>query len=101
MAKKTNWMDVEMADKPNVVVVDIGYLNDETARNRAYEIFALGVGRQNLIWGPSTGQMRIHIAIPKTKFTKVMAALPIQAEKTWFGSTHRYHAKPPPVAKKP
>lgn len=84
-----NWMDVEM-EKKDVVVVDLGYINDESARNRADEILALGVSSRNLIWGPSTGQPRLHIHIPKTKVLKIMKALPIQAKKTWFGATHSY-----------
>ena len=85
-----DWMDVEMSKKVDVVIVDIGYVNDESARNRADKIFALGIGRKNLIWGPSTGSPRIHINIPKSKVEKTMKALPIQAKKTWFGATHSY-----------
>lgn len=85
-----DWMDVEMSKKADVVIVDIGYLNEESARNRADKIFALGISKKNLILGSSTGQPRIHINIPKTKVTKVMDALPIQTKKTWFGATHSY-----------
>ena len=85
-----NWMDVEMPKKTDVVIVDIGYVTDESARNRADKIFALGVSTRNLIWGPSTGDPRIHMYIPKTKVAKIMSALPIQAKKTWFGATHSY-----------
>jgi len=85
-----DWMDVEMSKKVDVVIVDIGYVNDESARNRADEIFALGIGKKNLIWGPSTGSPRIHMNIPKSKVAKIMKALPIQAKKTWFGATHSY-----------
>lgn len=84
-----NWMDVEMFKK-DVVIVDIGYVTDESARNRADKIFALGIGKKNLVWGPSTGQPRIHMHIPKSKVSKIMKALPIQAKKTWFGATHSY-----------
>lgn len=88
---KNLWMDVEM-EKKSVMVVDCGYANEEAARNRADEIFALGVGKTNLSCGPSTGGLRIHIHIPKTKVKKITAALPISAEKTWFGATHSYLA---------
>ena len=84
-----NWMDVEM-DKKDIVIVDVGYVNNESARNRADKIFALGVGKKNLIWGPSTGNLRIHIYIPKTKVPKIMDALPIKSKKTWFGATHSF-----------
>jgi len=85
-----DWMDVEMSEKVDVVIVDIGYVTEESARNRADELFALGIGKKNLIWGPSTVAPRIHIHIPKTKITKIMKALPIQEKKTWFGATHSY-----------
>jgi len=85
-----DWMDVEMAKSPDVMIVDIGYVNDKEARGRADEIFALGIGKKNLIWGPSTASPRIHIHIPKSKITKIMEALPIQKKKTWFGATHSY-----------
>jgi len=84
-----DWMDVEM-DKKDIVVVDIGYVTDESARNRADEFFALGIGTKNLIWGPTTGDPRIHIHIPKSKVAKIMSALPIKTKKTWFGATHSY-----------
>lgn len=87
----TDWMDVEMDKKEDVMIIDIGYVTDESARNRADEIFALGVGKKNLIWGPSTGDPRIHMTIPKTKREKVMSSLPISNKKTWFGATHSYH----------
>ena len=83
-------MDVEMSEKVDVAIVDIGYVTEESARNRADEFFALGIGKKNLIWGPSTGPPRIHIHIPKSKVDKIMKALPIQAKKTWFGATHSY-----------
>ena len=86
-----DWMDVEM-DKKDIMIVDCGYVTEENARNRADEIFALGVGKKNLKWGPSTGDPRIHIHIPKSKTEKVLAALPISNEKTWFGATHSYLA---------
>jgi len=86
-----DWMDVEMDKKKDVMIIDIGYVNDESARNRADEIFALGVSKKNLVWGPSTGGPRIHVAIPKTKREKVMSSLPISDKKTWFGATHSYH----------
>ena len=85
-----NWMDAEMTEKPDVVIVDIGYVTDESARDRADKMFALGIGKKNLIWGPSTGAPRIHMHIPKSKVTKVMETLPIQAKKTWFGATHSW-----------
>ena len=84
-----NWMDVEI-DEKDIIIVDVGYINDESARNRADKIFALGVGKKNLIWGPSTGAPRIHIHIPKTKVPKIMKALPIKSQKTWFGATHSF-----------
>lgn len=93
MSKVPSWMDAEPLDGSDVsvIIIDIGYVTDESARNRADEIFALGVGKKNLIWGPSTGDPRIHLHIPKTKKDKVFAALPITDKKTWFGATHSYH----------
>lgn len=85
----TVWMDVEM-NKKDIMVVDCGYVTEKKARNRADEIFAQGVGKKNLIPGPSTGNPRIHIHIPKTKIRKVVAALKISNKKTWFGATHSY-----------
>lgn len=88
-----NWMDVEMEKTPGIVIVDMGYINDESTRNRADKILALGVSSKNLILAPSAGSPRLHFHIPKTKVAKVMDALPIQAEKTWFGATHSYLGK--------
>lgn len=87
--KKCDWMDVEV-EKKDVMIIDCGYLHKEAARDRSDKIFALGVGKSNLIWGPSTGGQRIHISIPESKRKKVLAALPISDEKTWFGATHSY-----------
>ena len=78
--------------KADVMIIDIGYVTDESARNRADELFALGISKKNLVWGPSTGDPRIHICIPKSKIKKVLGALPISDKKTWFGATHSYHA---------
>ena len=88
--KEPNWMSVEMEKSPAVMIVDCGDLNEEGARDRADKIFAVGVGGSNLRWGPSTGQQRIHINIPKTKQASVLAQLPISDKKTWFGATHSY-----------
>lgn len=90
---KVNWMDVEMDKNPDVMIIDIGYVNDEPARNRADEIFALGIGKKNLVCGPSAGKLRIHMNIPKSKQKMILAALPIQAKKSWFGATHSYLGK--------
>ena len=87
---KKNWLDVEAVKDKDVVIIDCGYVTSQTARDRADAIFALGVGRSNMVWGPSTGDPRIHINIPKRKVEKVMAALPISDKKTWFGATHSY-----------
>ena len=89
---KPNWLDVE-AGKTDVMIIDIGYVTDESARNRADELFAFGIGKQNLVWGPSTGDPRIHIHIPKSKREKVLSTFPIENKKTWFGATHSYKAK--------
>lgn len=83
-------MDVEMSEKVDVVIVDIGYVAEESARNRADKLFALGIGKSNLIWGPSTSGHRIHMHIPKSKVAKIMKALPIKTKKTWFGATHSF-----------
>ena len=85
-----SWMDVEMSKDPDVMIIDCGYVNEESARNRADTVFALGISRRNLTWGPSTGSVRIHISIPKTKQSMVKQALPISDKKTWFGATHSY-----------
>lgn len=89
MAKRDTWMDVEV-DKADIIVVDCGYVSEQSARDRADAIFALGVSKSNLVWGPSTGVPRIHVKIPKSKVAKVMAALPISDEKTWYGATHSF-----------
>lgn len=86
------WMDVEI-DKNDIVVVDCGYAKKESARNRADKIFALGVGKKNLAWGPSTRGHRIHIHIPKSKVEKVLSALPISDGKSWYGATHSFLAE--------
>ena len=88
---KTDWMDVEVDKNKDTMIIDIGYVNEESARNRADEIFALGVGRGNLIWGPTTGEARIHISIPKTKQKKVLSLPGVSDKKTWYGATHSYH----------
>jgi len=88
----SNWMDVEMDNKTDVMIIDIGYVNEESARNRADAIFALGISKRNLVWGPSTVQPRIHIRIPKAKQKMVLEKLPISTKKTWFGATHSYPA---------
>jgi len=84
------WMRVEM-DKEDIVVIDCGFVSEQAARDRADEVFALGIGRANLAWGPTAGRdPRIHIYIPPSKVKKIMAALPISDKKTWFGATHNY-----------
>ncbi|MCJ7828444.1 MAG: hypothetical protein MUP81_01730 [Dehalococcoidia bacterium] len=83
------WMDVEVR-MVDIVVVDCGYLSEQSARDHADAIFALGVSRRNLVRGPSMGKPRIHVKIPKSKVAKVMAALPISDKKTWYGATHSY-----------
>lgn len=85
-----NWMNVEI-HKDDSMIIDIGYVTDEKARDRADELFAIGVGKKNLVWGPSTGDPRIHMFIPKTKRAKVLSKFPISEKKTWFGATHSYH----------
>ena len=77
-------------DKADIVVVDCGYVSEQGARDRADQIFTLGVGRSNLSWGPSTKGGRIHILIPKSKVKRVMSALPISDRKTWYGATHSF-----------
>ena len=91
---KNLWMRVEMCNE-DIVVVDCGNANEQNSRDRANEIFALGVGKKNLAWGPSTCEPRIHILIPTKKVGKVMAALPISDKKTWYGATHSYLANKP------
>ena len=86
---KDLWMRVEI-DKENIVVIDCGYLEEQAARDRADQIFALGIGKKNLSWGPSTKEPRIHILIPAQKVKRVLSALPIKTEKTWYGATHSY-----------
>ncbi|HEG44076.1 MAG TPA: hypothetical protein ENH94_08510 [Phycisphaerales bacterium] len=88
--KTPDWMDVEM-DKADVMIIDIGYVTEQSSRDRADKIFALGIGKKNLVWGPSTGGPRIHIHIPKSKRKKVLVTLPISDKVTWFGATHSYH----------
>ena len=87
--ERPNWFDVE-AEKDDSMIIDIGYVTDESARNRAEKLFAFGISKKNLVWGPSTGDMRIHIFIPKARREKVLAAFPIQDKKTWFGATHSW-----------
>jgi len=72
------------------MIVDCGYLHEQKARDRADQIFALGVSRRNLIFGPSSGRgmARLHIRIPKLKQAAVTKALRISDKKTWFGATH-------------
>lgn len=82
------WLQVESGK--DVMIIDIGYVNDESARNRADKLFGAGIGKKNLVWGPSTGQPRIHIIIPKSKREKILNDFPIQSKKTWFGATHSY-----------
>ncbi len=89
MANKS-WMDVEMDKDKDVVIIDCGYVTSQTSRDHADAIFALGVSRSNIVWGPSTGDPRIHINIPRMKVKKVMEALPISDKKTYFGATHSY-----------
>jgi len=86
-----DWMDIEMYKK-DVIIIDLGYITDEAARNRADEIIALGVGKRNLVAGPSTGSPRLHICIPSTKRKRIFEALPISDKKTWFGANYSYLA---------
>ena len=84
-------LSVETKNPPrDLVIVDCGYVTDESARSRADRIFGLGISRRNLIWGASTMALRIHIRLPKTKIEQVMEALPISDKKTWFGATHSF-----------
>lgn len=92
-ANDYTWMDVENGNPNGLVVVDCGYVNDKDSRDRADRIFALGVGKSNLRWGPSTSNPRIHIIIPTKKKDKIFGALPISDKKSWFGATHSYLGK--------
>ena len=83
------FMEVE-CDKADVMIIDIGYVNDEKARNRADRLFTAGISRKNLIWGPSTGQPRIHIKIPNTKRSRIRSQFPISNKKTWFGANYSW-----------
>jgi hypothetical protein len=85
---KPNWLDVETG--ADVMIIDLGYLTEESSRDRADKLFALGIGKKNLIWGPSTGDPRIHMNIPKTKREAVLATFTVSNKKTWFGATHSW-----------
>lgn len=78
--------------KEDIMVIDCGYVGEKGSRDRADQIFALGIGKANLSWGPSTKGGRIHILIPKSKIKRVMDALIISDKKTWYGATHSYLA---------
>ena len=86
--KTPNWLDAETGK--DVMIIDIGYVTDEAARNRTDKLFAFGIGKKNLVWGPSTGNPRIHLNIPKSKRKAILAAFPIKTKATWFGATHSY-----------
>jgi hypothetical protein len=81
-----------MDKETDIIVIDCGYVSEQGARDRADEIFALGVGKGNLNWGPSTKEPRIHILIPPKKVKRIFEALPISNKKTWYGATHSYLA---------
>lgn len=83
------WLDVETGKK-GLMVIDLGYVTEKNARDRADKLFAAGIGKSNLCWGPSTGDARIHIKIPPKKQAMVLGKFPIKKEKTWFGATHSY-----------
>lgn len=78
-------------DNPNgELVIDCGPLEEESARDRADLLFAFGIGKKSMFWGPSTGSPRIFFQIHKSKHNKVLESFPL-VEKPWFwGSTHRF-----------
>ena len=88
-----DWMDIEMDKNPDVMIIDLGYINNQSARDRADALFAFGIGKRNIIWGPTTGEPRIHINIPKQKQTAVLQKFPVIKKKTWFGANYSWLTK--------
>ena len=86
-------MDVEMDKNADVIIVDLGYLTEQAARDRADALLAAGVSKRNLIWGPSTAEQRIHINIPPRKQQKILSQFPIEKKKTWFGANYSWLTK--------
>ena len=85
------FMEVEGDKDADCMIIDIGFVTDEAARNRADQLIAAGIGRQNLIWGPSDGDPRIHLRIPATKRKKILEEFPgIKNKKTWFGANYSW-----------
>lgn len=84
------WMDVECENKKDVMIIDLGYLGDEKARNRADRFIESEIGKKNIILFPSPGVPRIHIKIPKTKQKMILNRFSVKKIKTYFGANYSY-----------
>ena len=78
----------EQAGEPSMVLIDIGNVNDQAARDRADKVIAAGVGKKNL---SIEGFNRIFIRIPPKKVAAILAAFPqIEQGSTYYQSTHNW-----------
>lgn len=74
-------------DGPKPVIVDLGYLENQNARDHADALMAHGIAKSRF---SIEGHNRLMVEIPKSKVAGVMEAFPIKEGSTYFGTTHHW-----------
>ena len=74
-------------DGDEMLLVDLGYVNDRRARDRADAIRAFGIGRQNF---SIEGNARLMFRVPPTKARRLFDEFPIVPGSTYWRSTHHW-----------
>jgi hypothetical protein len=78
--------------EPPMVLIDLGYVNDQAARDRADRLLAAGIGKRNL---SLEGFNRLFIRIPPSKVAAILAAFPeIKKGTSYWQSTHNWLDQP-------
>ena len=76
------------AGEPPMMLIDLGCVNDQAARDRADRIRATGLGKKNI---SLEGYDRIFVRIPPKKVVAILAAFPaIKEGATYYQSTHNW-----------
>jgi hypothetical protein len=72
---------------PKPVIVDLGYLDDQSARDHADALMAYGIPNRRF---SIEGNNRLMVEIPKSKVSGVLGAFPIKEGSKYFGTTHHW-----------
>ncbi|EYR81789.1 hypothetical protein [Shinella sp. DD12] len=80
-------------DGPKPVIVDLGYLENQDARDHADALMAHGIAKSRF---SIEGHNRLMVEIPQSKVPGVMEAFPIKEGSTYFGTTHHWAEEPTP-----